>query len=246
MQEQLKKERIAKVIARAGLCSRRDAEKLILEGVVKVNGRVLSSPAFTVSDKDKIEVRGQRLAAKEASKLYLFHKPKGCLTTHKDDRGRRTVFDLLPKELRTLKYIGRLDYDTEGLLLLTNDGELATYLSLPKNGFQRSYRVRAHGKITQERLDRLKDGITISGVRYGSVIATLDEKQQGANIWLRVQIREGKNREVRKIMEHLGLDVNRLIRISYGPFELGALPKGKIVEVDEKTLKTQLKDFFVT
>jgi 23S rRNA pseudouridine2605 synthase len=241
-----KAERIAKVIARAGICSRREAERYIEEGRVVVNGKKLTSPAFTVTSKDKIVVDGKVLAEKDAVRLFLFHKPGGCLTTNRDDRGRQTIFDVLDRhepKLPRLVTIGRLDYNTEGLLLLTNDGEFARHLEHPDNQMLRVYRVRAHGSVTQERLDSLKDGLVVSGIQYGAVTAVL-EKQQGGNIWMSVSITEGKNREVRKIMESLGLEVNRLIRLSYGPFILGGLGKASVKEYSSKSLYELLPSYF--
>tara|TARA_B100001778_G_C18596326_1_gene634900 strand:+ start:117 stop:878 length:762 start_codon:yes stop_codon:yes gene_type:complete len=241
-----KTERIAKVIARAGICSRREAERYIEEGRVVVNGQKLTTPAFTVTSKDKIVVDGKPIAEKDPVRLFLFHKPSGCLTTNRDDRGRETIFDVLDRyepKLPRLITVGRLDYNTEGLLLLTNDGEFARHLEHPDNKMVRVYRVRAHGSVTQERLDKLKEGLTVSGVQYGPVTAIL-EKQQGGNIWLSVSITEGKNREVRKIMESLGLEVNRLIRLSYGPFVMGGLGRGGVKEYSAKALYELLPSYF--
>ena len=202
--------RIAKALARAGLCSRREAERWIAEGRVRVNGKVLASPALDVSAKDRIEVDGEALPQVEPPRLWRYHKPKGLVTTHKDPQGRETVFDKLPGHLPRVISVGRLDVNTEGLLLLTNDGALARHLELPATGWMRRYRVRAHGNVTQEALDKLKDGVEIDGVRYGPIEAALDkppdrDKPQGSNLWLKIGLREGKNREVKKILEHLGL-----------------------------------------
>jgi 23S rRNA pseudouridine2605 synthase len=204
--------RISKALSRAGLCSRRDAERWIAEGRVSVNGRVLQSPALDVSEKDRILVDGQPLPEADPPRLWRYHKVRGLVTTHRDPEGRPTVFDKLPPEMPRVISIGRLDFNTEGLLLLTNDGALARHMELPATGWLRRYRVRAHGRVTQADLDNLKDGIEIEGVRYGPIEATLD-KDQGANVWLSIGLREGKNREVRKILMTLGLDVNRLIRV---------------------------------
>lgn len=231
--------RIAKAMARAGLCSRREAERWIAEGRVRVNGETIHSPALDVSPKDKISVDGELLPDAEPPRLWRYHKPRGLVTTHKDPEGRPTVFDALPRELGRVISIGRLDYNTEGLLLLTNDGALARHLELPSTGWLRKYRVRAHGVITQARLDALKDGIEIEGVQYGPIEATLDS-QQGANSWLTLGLREGKNREVRNILGSLGLAVNRLIRISYGPFQLLDLEEGKVEGVKRRVLEEQL------
>ncbi|WP_438816415.1 pseudouridine synthase [Taklimakanibacter lacteus] len=232
-------ERIAKAIARAGLCSRRDAERLITEGRVKLNGKVLNSPAINVRPSDQVLVDGRPLPQKEESRLWRYHKPAGLVTSHKDPEGRRTVFDALREQLPRVISIGRLDINTEGLLLLTNDGELARLLELPATGWVRRYRVRAYGHPDPAALERLKGGLTIEGIHYGPIEASID-KAQGDNAWLNIAIREGKNREVKKICEHLGLTVNRLIRIAFGPFQLGDLERGGIAEVPAKVLAEQL------
>lgn len=237
------KERIAKVIARAGLCSRRQAEQWIADGRVEVNGKALDTPAFTVGPRDRIVVDGNPLPEKEDTRLFIFHKPIGCLTTNKDPQGRKTVFDLMPDNLPRLITVGRLDFNTEGLLLLTNDGELGRYLENPATALKRTYRIRAHGSVTQEQLDGLKDGVTVSGIHYGPIEAKL-EKNQGANVWVEMKITEGKNREVRKVMESLGLEVNRLIRTSYGPFSLGAQKKAQAKEIPAPSLRKLLAEFF--
>nr|WP_207765714.1 pseudouridine synthase [Pleomorphomonas carboxyditropha] len=234
-------DRIAKVIARAGLCSRREAESWIAAGRVKLNGRVLDTPAITVKAGDTVEVDGQPLPERDRTRLWLFHKPRGTVTTTFDPEGRPTVFSILPDDLPRVMTIGRLDINTEGLLLLTNDGGLARVLELPATGWLRRYRVRAHGEVDQARLDALKDGIAIDGILYGSVEATLD-RRQGDNVWLTVGLREGKNREVKTILAHLGLDVNRLIRVSFGPFQLGELADGAVEEVPRRVLRSQLGD----
>jgi 23S rRNA pseudouridine2605 synthase len=231
--------RIAKAIAQAGLCSRRDAEAWITAGRVAVNGTVLATPAHVVSPSDTIVVDGKPLPAPEATRLWRYYKPRGLLTSHKDPRGRKTVFEALPPALPRVVSVGRLDINTEGLLLLTTDGDLARHLELPSTGWLRRYRVRAHGRVTQEALDRLRDGVTIDGVRYGPVEARID-REQGANLWLTIALREGKNREVKRIAEHLGLKVNRLIRISFGPFTLGDLAEGAVEEVKRRVLADQL------
>jgi 23S rRNA pseudouridine2605 synthase len=232
-------ERIAKVVSRAGLASRRDAEEWIVQGRVTVNGRLINSPALDVTANDVISVDGKLLPPRERTRLFLFHKPRGLMTTHADPEGRPTVFDNLPEGLPRLISIGRLDFNTEGLLLLTNDGGLARALELPDTGWLRRYRVRAHGEVTQAQLDQLKNGIEVDGVKYGSIDAVL-ERDSGANIWLVFAIREGKNREVRNVMAHLGLEVNRLIRVSYGPFQLAELPEGQVEEVKTRVLRDQL------
>ena len=231
--------RVAKALARAGLCSRREAERWIAQGRVSVNGDVLASPARDVTPRDRILVDGKELPALEPPRLWRYHKPRGLVTTHKDPQGRPTVFDALPGHLPRVVSVGRLDLNTEGLLLLANDGELARHLELPATGWLRRYRVRAHGTVTQEALDRLKDGIEIAGVRYGPIEATLD-KPQGSNVWLTIGLREGKNREVRTILDRLGLTVNRLIRISFGPFQLLDLEPGEVEAVRRRVLIDQL------
>ena len=232
-------ERIAKVLSRAGLASRRDAEEWIVQGRVTVNGRIINSPALDVTENDTITVDGKPLPPRERTRLFMFHKPRGLMTTHADPEGRPTVFDNLPEGLPRLISIGRLDFNTEGLLLLTNDGGLARALELPDTGWLRRYRVRAHGEVTQAQLDELKKGVEVDGVKYGPIDATL-ERDHGANVWLVFAIREGKNREVRNVMAHLGLEVNRLIRVSYGPFQLGELPEGEVEEVKTRVLREQL------
>jgi 23S rRNA pseudouridine2605 synthase len=231
--------RIAKALARAGLCSRRDGEAWIAEGRVKVNGTTITSPALNVTPRDRIEVDGEPMPDAEPVRLWRYHKPRGLVTTHKDPEGRPTVFEKMPKDMPRVISIGRLDFNTEGLLLLTNDGELARYLELPNTGWLRRYRVRAHGSVTQQRLDSLKDGVEIDGVRYGPIEATLDTVQ-GANVWLTVGLREGKNREVRNILTTLDLVVNRLIRVSYGPFQLLDLEPGDVESIKRRVLADQL------
>jgi len=237
-------DRIAKVIARAGLASRREAETWIAAGRVSVNGTIISSPALNVTPSDQIAVDGAPLRARERTRLFLYHKPRGLMTTHSDPEGRDTVFRALPKGLPRLISVGRLDINTEGLLLLTNDGGLARILELPATGWLRRYRVRALGRVQQEALDRLRVGITIDGVRYGPIEATLD-REQGANVWLTFGIREGKNREVRKVLESLGLTVNRLIRVAFGPFDLGDLDDGSVKEVETSEIRAKLGDQIV-
>ena len=234
-------ERIAKAIARAGLASRREAEGWIAAGRVAVNGAVIASPALNVTPADRISVDGAPLPRPERTRLFLYHKPRGLLTTHADPRGRPTIFQKLPAELPRLISVGRLDFNTEGLLLLTNDGALARVLELPATGWLRRYRVRAHGAVTQAQLDRLRPGITISGIRYGAIEANVD-RVQGSNLWLTFAIREGKNREVRNVLGHLELTVTRLIRVSFGPFQLGELELGAAEEVPTRILREQLGD----
>ncbi|WP_063687232.1 pseudouridine synthase [Bradyrhizobium stylosanthis] len=234
-------ERIAKALARAGLASRRDAEEMVTQGRVTVNGRVINSPALDITKSDVVLVDGKPLPERERTRLFLYHKPRGLMTTHDDPEGRPTVFDNLPEGLPRLISVGRLDFNTEGLLLLTNDGGLARTLELPDTGWLRRYRVRAHGDVTQAQLDELKNGVEIEGVKYGPIEATL-ERDQGANVWLVFAIREGKNREVRNVCAHLGLEVNRLIRVSYGPFQLGEIPEGQVDEIRSRVLREQLGD----
>jgi 23S rRNA pseudouridine2605 synthase len=232
-------QRIAKAIARAGLCSRRDAEEWILAGRVSVNGKVLESPAFNVGAQDEIRVDGERLKEPERTRLFLFHKPRGLVTTARDPEGRPTIFDALPDDLPRVVAVGRLDVNTEGLILLTNDGGLARVLELPATAWLRRYRVRAHGAIEQTRLDALADGVTIDGIHYAGIEARL-EREQGSNVWIAMGLREGKNREIKRVLEHLGLSVNRLIRVSFGPFELGDLAEGEVAEVRTRVLRDQL------
>ena len=232
-------DRIAKVMARAGLCSRREAEAWIAEGRVSVNGTTIASPALNVAAGDKIAVDGKPMPLRERTRLFLYHKPRGLVTTHADPEKRPTIFEKLPKTMPRVISVGRLDLNTEGLLLLTNDGGLARVLELPATGWLRRYRVRAHGSILQPQLDAMRKGVTVDGIRYGAIEATVD-RMQGANVWLTFAIREGKNREVRNVLEHLGLRVNRLIRVSFGPFQLGDLPEGDVEEVRTRHLREQL------
>lgn len=234
-------ERIAKVLARAGLCSRRDAERWIAEGRVAVDGQVLTSPAVTVTAGSHIRVDGEPLPAPDRPRLWRYHKPAGLVTTHRDDKGRPTVFDALPEGLPRLISVGRLDLNSEGLLLLTNDGALARRLELPSTGWIRRYKVRVHGDVEPERLTALARGVTIDGISYGPIRASLD-RRQGSNAWISLAVREGKNREVRRVLEHLDLQVTRLIRLSYGPFQLGNLRRGAVDEVLKKVLAEQLGD----
>lgn len=236
-------ERVAKALARAGVASRREVERLIEAGRVALNGQVLTTPAVKVEAGDVLTVDGEVVNEPEPARVFRYHKPTGLVTTHKDPQGRPTVFEALPEGLPRLISVGRLDLNTEGLLLLTNDGELARLLELPSTALVRRYRARAHGRITQERLDRLKTGVTVDGVHYGAIEASLDkakEGPQGANVWITLTLSEGKNREVRKVLESLGLKVNRLIRLSYGPFALGTLAVGEVEEVGPRVIREQL------
>jgi len=232
-------QRIAKAMARAGLCSRRDAEAWIAAGRVSVNGKALTSPAFNVTESDDIRVDGAPLVERERTRLFLFHKPRGLVTTARDPEGRPTIFDALPAETPRLIAVGRLDINTEGLILLTNDGGLARVLELPATGWLRRYRVRAHGEIDQAALDALADGVTIDGVAYAGIEAKLD-RAQGSNVWLTMGLREGKNREIKRVLEHLGLAVNRLIRVSFGPFQLGDIEEGALVEAPTRVVREQI------
>ena len=232
-------ERIAKRIARAGVCSRREAERRILAGRVSLNGQALRDPAVNVGPRDLVEVDGALLAAPEPARLWRYHKPAGLLTTDRDPEGRPTVFESLPPHLPRVVSVGRLDLASEGLLLLTNDGGLARELELPSRGWVRRYRARVRGRVDEARLARLAGGAEIDGWRYGPIAASLDE-QRGGNAWLTVSLAEGRNREVRRVLEHLGHPVNRLIRLAYGPFQLGRLPRGAVAEVKRKALREQL------
>lgn len=238
-------DRVAKVLARAGVASRREVEKLIEEGRVAINGRTLTAPGVKVGASDIVTVDGEVVAAPEATRLWRYHKPVGLVTTHKDPQGRPTVFDSLPETMPRVISIGRLDLNSEGLLLLTNDGSLARALEMPNNGWVRRYRVRAHGRTTQAILDTLAKGVTVDGVHYGPIEAKLDKAKEGpsgANLWISVALTEGKNREVRKVLESVGLKVNRLLRLSYGPFQLGTLASDGVEEVGPRVIREQLVD----
>jgi 23S rRNA pseudouridine2605 synthase len=232
-------ERLAKVMARAGLCSRREAERWVAEGRVNVNGKTVTSPALNVSDADRVIVNGKPLPQAAETRLWRYHKPPGLVVSHADPQGRPTVFEKLPEELPRVVSIGRLDINTEGLLLVTNDGELARTLELPATGWTRRYRVRAHGRADPVALAGLSRGITLDGVRYGPIEARIDS-EKGDNLWLTVALAEGKNREVKIVLEHLGLKVNRLIRVAFGPFQLGDLARGGVEEIPRRVLRDQL------
>ena len=234
-----KGDRIAKVIARAGLASRREAERMIEAGRVKVNGKTIESPALNVTPADRIMVDDRELAAPEPPRLWLYHKPTGLVTTMRDEKGRPTVFAALPPDMPRVMSVGRLDLNSEGLLLLTNDGEIKRRMELPATGWLRRYRVRVKGAPSDETLEPLRKGLTIEGERFQPMTVTLD-RQQGANAWLTISLREGRNREIRRAMEAVGLAVNRLIRISYGPFQLRDLKPGEVEEVKQRVLRDQL------
>lgn len=234
-----KGDRIAKVIARAGICSRRDAEKLIAEGRVKVDGVVITSPALNIGATNLVMVDEKLLAEPEGARMWRFHKPSGLVTTHKDEKGRPTVFANLPKHLGRVVSVGRLDFNSEGLLLLTNDGEIARRMEIPASGWPRVYRARLFGKVTQAELDKLATGVTIAGVKYGPIVADL-ERAKGMYSWATVSLKEGKNREVKRVMESLGLRVARLIRTSYGPFSLGQLAEGAVEEIPARLWREKL------
>ena len=232
-------ERIAKKLSRAGVCSRREAERWIAEGRIKVNNVILRTPATNVSEKDKILVDNIPLPKPSLTKIWRFHKPKGCLVTENDPKGRKTIFQILPKSLPRVISVGRLDYDSEGLLLLTNDGAISRKLELPSTGWLRKYKVRVHGIVDKSALLKIKDGIKLDNFKTGPIEASL-EIQKGTNAWILIGIREGKNREIRRIMDHLGYPVNRLIRLSYGPFQLGNLKSGEVLEINKNVIKNQL------
>ncbi len=236
-------ERLAKFMARSGVCSRRQAEEYIRQKRVSVNGEIVDSPAFNVDGTEKILFDGEKLPEIEETRLWLYHKPVGLVTTHKDNQNRPTVFESLPPFMPRVISVGRLDLNSEGLLLLTNNGELSRKLELPENGWSRRYKVKVHGFVDLKKLSALEKGAVVDGVSYGSVKAEV-ETQKGTNAWLLVTLSEGKNREIRKLMKSIGLDVARLIRLSYGPFQLGSLKKGEVREVPGKVLKEQLGSKF--
>ncbi|MBT3559403.1 MAG: rRNA pseudouridine synthase [Rhodospirillales bacterium] len=238
-----KGERIAKVMARAGLCSRREAERWIEGGRVAVDGNILESPAFTVTSANSIAVDGKVIAGRTETKLWRYHKPPGLLVSNNDPEGRPTIFERLPQYLPRVVTVGRLDMNSEGLLLLTNDGELARFMERPDTGWVRQYRVRVNSRVNEKSLEKLAKGITVSGIRYGSIKASLD-RQQGANAWLNMSLTEGKNREIRKVLEHMDMPVSRLIRVTYGPFQLGKMERGQVEETGRRMLKDSVpKDF---
>lgn len=228
-------QRIAKLLARAGVASRREIERMIAEGRIAIDGRALETPATVLASLKGVTVDGNPVKAAPPARVFLFHKPNGVLTAERDPKGRKTIYDVLPKGLPRLVPVGRLDLNTEGLLLLTTDGELKRGLELPANGVPRSYRARTYGRISQAQLEDLIEGIEIDGVRYGSIDANL-ERRTGSNGWIEMTLKEGKNREVRRVLEHLGLRVSRLIRTAYGPFALLDLPPGAVVEADRNAV----------
>lgn len=236
-------ERIAKFMARSGVCSRRDAEELILQKRVTVNGEIVETPAFNVEGTEKILLDGEKLPQMDDTRLWLYYKPVGLLTTHKDTQDRQTVFANLPAGMPRVISVGRLDLNSEGLLLLTNNGELSRKLELPENGWSRRYKVKVHGFLDKKKLAALSQGTTVDGINYGPVKVEI-ETEKGTNAWLIVTLNEGKNREIRKLMKSVGLDVARLIRLSYGPFQLGSLKKGEVREVHQKVLREQLGSKF--
>ena len=232
-------DRIAKVLSRAGVASRREAERMIADGRVSVNGKTIASPALNVTSSDSIVLDGKSVGEPEPPRMWLYHKPAGLVTTERDEKDRPTVFGALPEEMPRVMSIGRLDLNSEGLLLLTNDGGVKRKLELPATGWLRRYRVRINGSVSEEKLDLLRDGIEVEGIRYQPMTVTFD-RQQGANAWLTISLREGKNREIRRAMGALGVTVNRLIRVSYGPFQLGALTAGEVEEVKQRVVRDQL------
>ena len=232
-------DRIAKVLSRAGIASRREAERMIEDGRVSVNGKTITSPALNVTANDRVVVDGKQVGEPDPPRIWLYHKPAGLVTTERDEKDRPTVFASLPENMPRVMSVGRLDLNSEGLLLLTNDGEVKRKLELPSTGWLRRYRVRINGSVSEAKLDELRAGITVEGIQYQPMVVTFD-RQQGANAWLTVSLREGKNREIRRAMESIGLVVNRLIRVSYGPFRLGELKAGEVEEVKSKVLRDQL------
>jgi 23S rRNA pseudouridine2605 synthase len=228
-------QRIAKLLARAGIASRREIERMIADGRIALDGKVLDTPATILKNLNGVTVDGNPVKAAEATKLFMYHKPSGLLTTERDPKGRPTIYDRLPKGLPRVMPIGRLDLNTEGLLLLTTDGEFKRQMELPSTGVERSYRARAYGSVTQAQLEDLMMGVEIEGVRYGSINANI-ERRTGANVWIEVKLKEGKNREVRRVLEYLDLQISRLIRTSYGPFVLADLPAGEVMEVRQNEL----------
>lgn len=241
-EDSAKGERIAKRLARAGVCSRRDAERWIAEGRVMLNGKLLETPAVLVTDADKIVVDGRQIGDAPATRLWRYHKPSGLVTSHRDEQGRDTIFQHLPSDMPRVISVGRLDLNSEGLLLLTNDGALSRHLELPATGWSRQYRVRAFGRVGDGMIRLLAKGVTVEGVHYGPIKVEV-ERQQGSNVWLNMTLHEGKNREIRRVLSHFNVEVNRLIRLSYGPFHLAKLPIGGVEEVEPKALENALGKF---
>ncbi len=237
-------ERIAKMLARAGVGSRRAVERMIEAGMIKMDGAIITSPATFITSVDGITVDGQKVEPPEATRLWIYHKPTGRLTTYYDPEGRPTVFEAMPANIPRVISVGRLDLNTEGLLLLTNDGALARWLELPSTGWVRTYRVRVNGRFHHKRLEEISKGVTIEGISYRSVEVELDDRKEGVNQWLTIRIKEGKNREVRKLLEYAGLSVTRLLRTSYGPFELKTLQRGSVKEVTNNDLLINCREFF--
>ncbi len=232
-------DRIAKVLSRAGIASRREAERMIEGGRVSVNGKTITSPALNVTPDDRIVVDGKQVGEPDPPRLWLYHKPAGLVTTERDEKDRPTVFGSLPDNMPRVMSVGRLDLNSEGLLLLTNDGEMKRKLELPSTGWLRRYRVRINGSVSEAKLDELRAGITVEGITYQPMVVTFD-RQQGANAWLTVSLREGKNREIRRAMGEIGVTVNRLIRVSYGPFQLANLKQGEVEEIRQRVVRDQL------
>ncbi|WP_108815309.1 pseudouridine synthase [Loktanella sp. Alg231-35] len=232
-------DRIAKVLSRAGIASRREAERMIADGRVSVNGKTITSPALNITPDDKIVVDGKQVGEPDVARLWLYHKPAGLVTTERDEKDRPTVFGALPENMPRVMSVGRLDLNSEGLLLLTNDGEMKRKLELPSTGWLRRYRVRINGSVSEAKLDELRAGITVEGITYQPMVVTFD-RQQGANAWLTVSLREGKNREIRRAMGEIGVTVNRLIRVSYGPFQLANLKQGEVEELRQRVVRDQL------
>jgi 23S rRNA pseudouridine2605 synthase len=241
--ETIKGQRVAKVIARSGFCSRREAEQIISEGRVKVNGVVIETPATLITD-HSIKIDDKLLTEKQPPKVWAFHKPRGFITTNKDPKARKTIFEILPKQLPRVVTIGRLDINTEGLLLLTNDGEVARYVELPSSKWSRVYRARVFGKIDMERLQKLQKGIVIDGIKYNGITVEM-EQERDFNSWLKISLTEGKNREIKKVLEYFGLKVSRLIRISFGPFQLGKMAVGEVKEIPKAVLKEAIPKEFL-
>jgi 23S rRNA pseudouridine2605 synthase len=236
-----KGQRIAKIIANSGYCSRREAERLIADGIVKVNGKIIDNPAILITDQS-IKINDKLINPKQKPKIWIFHKPKNTIVSNNDPQNRQTIFDILPENLPRVITIGRLDINTEGLLLLTNNGAIARHIELPQTAWSRNYRVRVFGRVNMNELKKLEKGIKINGIKYGSIKVEM-EREGDFNSWLKVSLKEGKNREIKKVLEYFGLQVNRLIRISFGPFQLGSLAVGEVKAIEDKMLKNTIPDF---